>query len=939
LAVSRIFLSHSSANNAEAIAIRDWMIAHGWDDVFLDLDPERGLRAGERWQEALKRAAERCELVVFLVSPVWAASKWCLAEFLLAKSLNKRVFAVIVEPTPFSELPTEMTAEWQITDLTTGARDYHATVKLPGGKTTEVALGTEGLDRLRVGLVQSGLDPKHFDWPPTNDPDRSPYRGLLPLESDDAGIFFGREASIIGVLDRLRGLREAPSPRVLVILGASGSGKSSLLRAGVLPRLARDDRHFLALPIVRPERMAISGETGLLRALEGAFQAAKLPVPRADLRAAIEGEATTLRALLSRLLQKATPAAADATGTPRAPTLVLSIDQGEELFLAEGQREARPFLALLRDLVTAEAPAVIALFTIRSDNYERLQLVNELDGVRQQTFSLPPMPRGSYVEVIKGPAQRLEGTPRSLKIDDSLVDTLLIDIEVGGAKDALPLLAFTLERLYGEYGDLKLEHYEKLGGIAGSIEAAVERAFTAADADPRVPKDKQARLALLRRGLIPWLAGIDPDTGAPRRRVARLSEIPAEARPLIDRLVDQRLLSTDVDKGTKEKTIEPAHEALLRQWGLLHGWLKDDTALLTILDGVKRAARDWAANGKAASYLAHAGTRLRAAERLQKRPDLAADLEPTDKDYIVCCQARTLRMWVAGGAAAVLLGLIGLGVWQQDYLKNLKKWFLVERPYMLAQVQPYVLTAERERVLNPGDSFRECSKDCPEMIVVPGGEFLMGSLEKEDQQPQHMVIFAKPFAVSKFEVTFEQWDACVKFGDCVQPSDGGFGKGSRPVINLTWADAQQYAAWFSRMTGRRYRLLSEAEWEYAARAKTTTNYAFGDDEALLDQYAWYAANAGNQPHPVGEKTFNAFGLGDMHGNVDEWVEDSWHENYKGAPKDGSPWVSGGAASWRVVRGGSWINFSRFLHVSNRIWLPADGRYDYVGFRLARTLNP
>src|SRR5947207_947372 len=164
---------------------------------------------------------------------------------------------------------------------------------------------------------------------------------------------------------------------------------------------------------------------------------------------------------------------------------------------------------------------------------------------------------------------------------------------------------------------------------------------------------------------------------------------------------------------------------------------------------------------------------------------------------------------------------------------------MVERPYMLADVQPYVLTAEREGALNRGDSFRECGKDCHEMIVVPGGEFLMGSLEKDDQQPQHMVIFAKPFAVSKFEVTFEQWDACVNFGDCVQPSDGGFGKGTRPVINVTWADAQQYAAWFSRMTGRPYRLLSEAEWEYAARAKTTTIYAFGDNEAVLDQYAWY----------------------------------------------------------------------------------------------------
>ena len=599
----------------------------------------------------------------------------------------------------------------------------------------------EGLDRLRIGLVQSGLDAKHFPWPPANDPDRPPYRGLLPLEADDAGIFFGREAAVIDALDRLRGLREAPPPRLLVILGASGAGKSSFLRAGLLPRLARDDRQFLALPIIRPERAAISGETGLLRALEGAFRAAKLSVARADLRAAIDGGATQLRALLSMLAQKATPAAADASVTPKAPTLVLSIDQGEELFLTEGQQEAQPFLSLLRDLVTADAPAVIALFTIRSDNYERLQLAKELEGVRQQTLSLPPMPRGSYAEVIKGPAQRLEGTPRALKIDDALVDALLTDIEAGGAKDALPLLAFTLERLYGEYGatgHLKLEHYEKLGRIEGSIEAAVERAFKAADADPKVPKDKQARLALLRRGLIPWLAGIDPDTGAPRRRVARLSEIPAEARPLIDLLVEQRLLSTDVAKDTKETTIEPAHEALLRQWGLLQGWLKEDAPLLTVLDGIKRAARDWAANGKATSYLAHAEERLRAAERLLARPDLAADLEPTDKDYVASCrraeqaaQARARR--VQGGRRAPSLSAwVCSAGWKQDFLQEHFQLVLATmRPYMRTEIQPYVLTREKERALKPKDSFRECAKDCPEMIVVPDGEFTMGSPANE----------------------------------------------------------------------------------------------------------------------------------------------------------------------------------------------------------------
>ena len=119
-----------------------------------------------------------------------------------------------------------------------------------------------------------------------------------------------------------------------------------------------------------------------------------------------------------------------------------------------------------------------------------------------------------------------------------------------------------------------------------------------ADADPAIPRDRAARLALLRRGLIPWLAGIDPDTGAPRRRVARLSEIPAEARPLIQHLVEQRLLATDVNKETGEATIEPAHEALLRQWGMLEGWLTEDAGLLAVLEGIKRASRDWAANNR-----------------------------------------------------------------------------------------------------------------------------------------------------------------------------------------------------------------------------------------------------------------------------------------------------------------------------------------------------
>ena len=161
-----------------------------------------------------------------------------------------------------------------------------------------------GWQRLKHGLEEAGLDARHFAWPPPTDPNRPPYRGLRPLEAEDAGIFFGRGAPIVEALDTLRGLRDGAAPRLLVILGASGAGKSSFLRAGLFPRLARDDRTFFPLPIIRPERAAISGETGLLRALEGAFEGARIAMPLADLRAAVQGGATTLKPLLQALADK-----------------------------------------------------------------------------------------------------------------------------------------------------------------------------------------------------------------------------------------------------------------------------------------------------------------------------------------------------------------------------------------------------------------------------------------------------------------------------------------------------------------------------------------------------------------------------------------------------------------------------------------------------------
>ena len=638
--MARIFLSHSSVDNAHAVGLRDWLAAEGWDDVFLDLDPNRGITAGERWERALNEAALRCEAVLFLVSHAWLASDWCRKELTLAQKLDKRLFGVLIESFEPAELPAELSGTWQVVDLALGRDHRQFRVTLPRTHDEcHVTFSQEGLKRLRVGLVKAGLDPRFFEWPPETDPNRPPYRGLRPLEADDAGIFFGRDGPIFEALDQLRGLRDDDPPRLVVILGASGAGKSSFLRAGLFARMKRYDRDYLPLPIVRPERAAISGVNGLLRALEVARTDARINLPRSKIQAAINGGAATLRPVLRAFVEAATPETGDADSPAKPPALVISIDQGEELFRAEGQDEAQRLLTLLRELLDEDDPALIVVIAIRSDSYAQLQEAKALEGLRKVPFDLGPMPHGSYAEVIKGPATRLEETTRRLKIDDGLVGRLLRDIEVGGAKDALPLLSFTMERLYlenGGTGRLTVTDYRNLGGIAGSIEEAVEQALTA-DTEPPTPNDGAARLALLRRGMIPWLADIDPDTGAPRRRVARLSEIPADCHPLLHNLVEQRLLTTDRVARTGETTIEPAHEALLRQWSLLEGWLTEDAALLAVLEGVKRASRDWAKSNKSTAWLIH-GDRLAAAEDLRHRPDLAANLDETNHEYLAVCR-------------------------------------------------------------------------------------------------------------------------------------------------------------------------------------------------------------------------------------------------------------------------------------------------------------
>ncbi len=226
----------------------------------------------------------------------------------------------------------------------------------------------------------------------------------------------------------------------------------------------------------------------------------------------------------------------------------------------------------------------------------------------------------------------------------------------------------------------------------------------------------------------------------------------------------------------------------------------------------------------------------------------------------------------------------------------------------------------------------------PEMVLLPSGEFRMGDqadIGDDNEKPVHIVHIDKPFAISRFEVTFAQYDAFADATDREQPDDNGWGRGNQPVINVSWRDALAYVNWLKKETGQPYRLPSEAEWEYAARAGTLTPYWWGEE--MQPNMAVCASCGsqwdGKQPAPVGSFKANPWGLHDMTGNVDEWVADCYEDDYKRAPIDGSAYTTRPCVD-KVMRGGSWFDIERLIRPASRYRHPIDARRNTWGFRVA-----
>ena len=368
------------------------------------------------------------------------------------------------------------------------------------------------------------------------------------------------------------------------------------------------------------------------------------------------------------------------------------------------------------------------------------------------------------------------------------------------------------------------------------------------------------------------------------------------------------------------------------------------------------AAR-WAQNGRRDELLATSGDVRSVGELLEKRPASTYDellllREFRDRSRGSLENQELVKRRLQFAMITFLIAMIfGLVAWiNQEYIVQQWRWFTLVRPFLVQNITPYVIANSEEAGLKPGSKFRECHSSkrvnyCPEMIVVPSGSFIMGSpIEEQDRDvnegPQHVVVIPKKFAISIFKITFDEWDTCVKYGTCAAGiSDSGFGRGDRPVINLTIIEARQYVSWLSRITGKEYSLLSEEQYEYAARGGHSTVYPWGN---VLGVNNANCKDCGSQwdyrqTSPVGSFLPNSFGLYDMVGNTFEWVDDCYSPNYEKSPDNGSS-PKAGVCSKFVVRGGSWNFPASNVRSAARSVSAGTSRASFVSFRVARTIG-
>ncbi len=536
--MARVFISHSSRDHAEARELFAWLKGRGFEQGFLDVDKHKGIPPGERWEQTLYDELERAQAVILLLTRNWFDSKWCFAEFAQARSRGKAIFPVIVSPDGDQFVGEDL----QKLDLT---EDREGGLERLAERLTEVAM-----------LSQGG-----FDFPAG----RAPYPGFLAFDEADAAIYFGRDDDIRRLIQRLDSRRIEGGRRFVLVLGESGAGKSSLIRAGLIPRLRKAQRDWIALAAFRPQDDPFAGLALSLE--EAGFAVDPSDLPDADPAAIAKALATVHDA--------------------RRAGILIAVDQAEELFTRTAPLRRAAFFAFLSRLLGPGLPFVVVA-TLRSDHLGDMQTAEGLTA-EFEDFSLRPLPLERIGEIVRGPA-RIAG----LDVEEGLVASIASDAKT---TDALPLVAYALRRLYDQFGGdnrIQLVEYESLRdpekGLS-PLETIVRDTAARVIAEE---KPGEAELKALREAFLPGLVRVN-DEGGFVRQAARWDDLPEASRRLVTALVgpQARLLVIREHEGIRK--VEVAHEALFRVWPLLAGWLAEEEDFLIGRNRLEKALADWTA--------------------------------------------------------------------------------------------------------------------------------------------------------------------------------------------------------------------------------------------------------------------------------------------------------------------------------------------------------
>jgi formylglycine-generating enzyme required for sulfatase activity len=822
---------------------------------------------------------------------------------------------------------------------------------------------------------------------------REPFPGLEAYQRADAPFFFGRELETLQALKLFGPTPGGGYNRWLQVEGGSGTGKSSLVRAGLLPAISggwlgedegrRPNLHWdIAVPM-RP------GTQPLLNLATTLAEPLGADVQTLD-RAFRDTTNDAGRALLLALR--------DRRRVPPDHGVVLVVDQFEELFTLVRDPDLRTrFDALLGNALADLDGPLHLITTIRTDFLHRLcelpQLRRMLAESSMGRYLLLPIDARGLTVVVES-AVRAAGLRWS---DEELPQEIIA--EAADEPGALPLVANLLRLMWqrrSPEGVLSRHLYTELGGVGGALATSADRLLTTlepADGEERarclllalvepIPHgqavrrtiSKAAALRAARGGpaaeqvlyrLAGGRAAGTPEQAWAAPRLISLSTHASEGAPAAaegaksasdneDRVAPPRAARPEAatpapaDAGTPaahddQVCVDLAHEALLRSdrngkpyWAKLSTWVEAARKELELRQLLERLASGF---GAGQTGLAR-GRELRAFRTLLKG---CAALSPSAERYLRLSM-RMARMRLLGALSGLAVLLVGAGI-----LATFALW--IERTQMRPAMALYVLAGKAGWILKQ-----------PEMIDLRPGEpphpqsFWMGSVPGDpvaaaNEQPRHRVSLARPFAIGRYEVTFDEYELFARLTGRPVPPDEGWGRERRPIINVSWDDAAAYAHWLAESTGEPYRLPTEAEWEYAARGGTTGRHWWCKDTEPNCAVTADVANCAGctttldidgfavRTIPVGSLKPNPFGLHDTAGNVFEWVLDCWHPDYAGAPWDGGAWQDedNGDCHSRIVRGGSYNFEPRDLRVSQRVPLSHHYFREFFGFRLARDL--